>query len=362
MPSSALPAGPSSHDPAASVSARYLALLAEVAERLLAAAGPAAMIDEMFVLIRRELRLDVFLNYRLEDDRLVLEAYGGLDAEASAGVAELRLGQAICGCVARDRKPTHVVGVQRSDDPVHAFVRGLGVDVYACTPLLHGDRLLGTLSFGRRWADRFTPDELHFLHTVCHYVALAKYRLAVEAELRAGVEARERLLGELNHRVRNALQVAVGLVAAEVSTSDGAARAALRRAVDRLQVLALAHRPLYVGETTDTVDGVTLLVDVGGGRLTLAKQDGPVRMPVERAAALAILVHTLLEGRDEARNFEARQDAGGVHLLFHGLSLPPDDAPAAERRVAAGLLHQLRATISAGPGGLHLVMPRPAHD
>lgn len=165
---------------------RRLALVAEAAEGLLAAEDPARMVDELFGLIQSELRLDVFFNYRLEAGRLVLEAHGGLTPEQAAAGAELDLGQAVCGCAARDRQRFHVTGVQQSEDPLVAFVRDVGLDAYACTPLLHGDRLIGTLGFGRKWADRFTDDELSFLHTLCHFVALAKYRLMVEQELRAG--------------------------------------------------------------------------------------------------------------------------------------------------------------------------------
>ncbi|MFC7554787.1 GAF domain-containing protein [Pseudoroseomonas wenyumeiae] len=111
-----------------------------------------------------------------------LEAHGGLTpAEAAAG-ATLDIGQAICGQVARNRKPCHAVAVQRSDDPMVAFVRQVGLDAYACTPLVQGNELLGTLGFGRRWAERFDEDELSFLHTVCQYVALAKHRLRTEQE------------------------------------------------------------------------------------------------------------------------------------------------------------------------------------
>jgi GAF domain-containing protein len=147
---------------------RYLALIADIAGRLLAADNDVGMVAELFALIRDELRLDIFFNYRLDDGRLVLEAHGGLsEAEAASG-ASLEIGQAVCGCVARDRVPAHATGVQASADPLHDFIRGLGLDAYACTPLIYGGTLIGTLGFGRRWADRFSEDELSFLHTVCH--------------------------------------------------------------------------------------------------------------------------------------------------------------------------------------------------
>ncbi len=348
-------------DPHGSVPQRYLSLLADVAERLLSAGSPAAMVDELFALIRRELRLDIFFNYRLENDRLVLEAHGGMTAAEARDGAELRLGQAVCGCVARDRRPIHATDVQSSDDPLHAFVKNLGLDAYVCTPLLHGDRLLGTLGFGRRWANCFTADEISFLHTVCHYVALAKYRLQTEAELRDGVEARERLLAELNHRVRNALQVAVGLVAVELADADEDARAPLARAVDRLQVLALAHRPLYAGETPDAIDLGKLLTGVVEGRgdgVALGRIHAAPPVPVEMATALALLIHTLLDGRkaDDPVAIAIAVDAGRLHVTFANLA-PRDDRQGAAARMKTALLRQLRGTIAVGTEGTTLSIP-----
>lgn len=345
-PPADLPASAPGETPA-SVPERYLALLADVAERLLAAGGSASMVDSLFDLIRRELRLDVFFNYRVEGDRLILEAHGGLTEQEAHEGAELAIGQAVCGCVARDRRPVHAIAVQGSGDPLHAFVKGIGLDAYACTPLLHGDRLLGTLGFGRRWSDRFTPDELRFLHTVCHYVALAKYRLQVEAELRDGVAARERLLAELNHRVRNALQVAVGLVAVELAGADGVARLSLQRAVDRLQVLALAHRPLYAGGSPDVIHVGLLLSDVlqgSGNAVRLASMADAPSVPVETAVALALLVHTMIE---DATDVTVVVDVTGdlLRLRFSGVAVPEAAQDMPNRRMTSALLRQLRADL-----------------
>ena len=360
-------------DPGASIPQRYLAMLADVAERLLAAGNAAGMVDELFTLIRTELRLDVFFNYRLHDDQLLLEAHGGLtETEAAAG-AVLEIGQAICGNVARERRPRHATAVQGSDDPMVAFVKGVGLDAYACTPLIHGDVLLGTLGFGRRWADRFTPDELSFLHTVCHYVALAKYRLRVEEELRVAVAAREQLLAELNHRVRNALQVAVGLVSMELTQqADAAESSALKAAAERLQVLAIAHRPLYATDRPDTVDVAKLLASVveeASTGVSLAAVDAPRPLPVEAAVAFALLVHALLAGRNDdapirlAAAVIADDDGRQrLELLFTGRLHDRKQAPAASQRLVRALAYQLRATLDDHPSGLMLSLPYAHHE
>ncbi len=360
-----VPAGPFPGDVAVEgLPRRHLRLLGEAADRLLAAEDAAAMVNDLFALIAQELRLDVFFNYRLDGDMLVLAAHGGLtDAEAAAG-ATLAVGQAVCGCAARDRRAVEAFAIQASDDPMVAFVRDLGIDAYACTPLLHGTTLLGTLGFGRRWADRFDADELAFLHTVSHYVALAKYRLKIEDELRDGIEVRERLLAELNHRVRNALQTAVAVVrlgAADVTGDE--ARGALAAAAARLEVLAAAHRPLYATDTPTRIDMAGLITAVAeradGAEVAIDAAEAPA-LPVEQAAAAALLVHSLLTPADaailERVTIGVQDDSMILALAGHALGQPHDALD--DSRIVRGLSRQLRATmIRDGAGVLTIAIP-----
>ncbi|PXA98528.1 hypothetical protein DMC47_08125 [Nostoc sp. 3335mG] len=350
-PSGATLADPRSADVAVdNLPRRQLRLLGEAADRMLAADDPAGMVDDLFALIADELRLDVFFNYRLDDDGLTLVAHAGLtDAEAAAG-AHLDVGQAVCGFAARERRPIQAFCVQTSDDPLTGFVRDLGIDAYACTPLVHGSTLLGTLGFGRRWTDRFDADELAFLHTVCHYVALAKYRLKIEAELREGIAVRERLLAELNHRVRNALQTAVAVVRlGAADTVDEAARTALAAAAARLEVLAAAHRPLYAADAPAQIDLVALLSAITercDGEPVDLMTIGTPALPIEQAAAVALLVHALLEADAEALSniaIDAAEDRLTIILTGEALGCPRPVLD--EGRLVRGLSRQLRATV-----------------
>jgi two-component sensor histidine kinase/putative methionine-R-sulfoxide reductase with GAF domain len=347
---------------------RFLSLIAEVAARLLAADDATGMVDDLFRLIQTELRLDVFFNYRFSaDGRLELEAHGGLtEAEAEAGAA-LELGQAVCGCVARDRQPVHAVSVQRSDDPSVEFVRQVGLDAYACTPLVHGNELLGTLGFGRRWSEKFDEDELNFLHTICHYVALAKHRLRTEQELRQAVALQEGLLQELNHRVRNSLQLVIGVLAMEENDGPPECRAAICGARQRILVIASVHQRLYGKSRLHGIEIGGLLSDLAasaaatGPAPVLCEVDAAYMIPVERAVALALIFDDLLRARLAA---QAATDASPVTCILEGMggnrlrlrlegSAPaPAAIPVVGRtssRVLKALVHQLRATLTGHP-------------
>ena len=352
------------------VARRYLALVAAATDRLMAADDPGAMIDALFALIRDELHLDIYLNFRRDGASIRLEASGGLSRGQRSAAAGLDIETSACGQAMRERRTLHLTGIQESGEARTAFVRSLGIDAYLCMPLFHGDELLGTLGFGRRAPRPFGEDERRFLLLLCHYVALAQHRLRIEEALREGMEAQARLLAELNHRVRNALQVAIGLVSHEVrSAADPATRTALSRAAERLQVMASAHRPLYATADPGLVDLAALFRDVisqlcGDAPAEIVDAPEPVAVPIERAVAAALLLDTLLEASLPLPAIALRVvgDEGNemLHITFDAQGWGRHCDPAARNRLVTRLCHQLRATLTnEGDGCLILVMP---HD
>src|SRR5262249_44039463 len=161
-------------------------LLWEAASVLLANDQPDAMMRGLFARIAPHLGLDAYLNFMVDDatDALRLESCLGIPDEDARRIHELELGQGISGKVAEQRRPITGTQIQQSDDPRVQFVKGHGIRVYACNPLMAGNRLLGTLSFASRTRDHFEPNELEFLETVCHYVAYAYERVRLIRRLR----------------------------------------------------------------------------------------------------------------------------------------------------------------------------------
>lgn len=186
------------HADLVSVSPSYLQLLRTSAEQLLAAEDVRQGAAELFDTLRGALSLDAYLNYTLADDgaALVLESSHGLDPAAEQAGARLGMTGTVCSQVASTRAPRHATSIQASDDPTVSFLKSVGLDCYACTPLVASGRLLGTLGFGRRGAGRFTEDELHLLQTVTHYLAMAYDRLRTASALR---ESERRLNAVLNN-------------------------------------------------------------------------------------------------------------------------------------------------------------------
>ncbi len=184
-----------------------LNLLWESAGVMLVTDDPDAMLRGLFEKIGRHLGLDCYFCYLVNDagDALRLESCGGVP-EGSVGTFDrLEFGQAICGTVASGRRPIVVNDVQKSSDPKVLLIKGLGIAAYVCNPLLIGDRLLGTLSFGSRTRDRFDAAELEFLETICHYVTVAYERLRLIGQLREADRRKDEFLATLAHELRNPL-------------------------------------------------------------------------------------------------------------------------------------------------------------
>ena len=161
-------------------------LLSTALALLLASEDPLQVAAQLFPNIAAPLRLEVYFNYLLAPDgsELRLHAAGGITPEAKKTMAVLKIGEGPCGTSALGRKPVYIPSVQDSKDPEAQLIRRLGLRSYAGFPLLIGDRLLGTLSFGSYQRTTIAADEIEFLFTVAQYLALAIDRAMRENALR----------------------------------------------------------------------------------------------------------------------------------------------------------------------------------
>jgi PAS domain S-box-containing protein len=184
-----------------------LHLLWESAAVLLTAEDPDSLLRGLLSKIGPHLGVDVYFNYMVTEagDALRLASCEGIPAETARTITRLEFNQAVCGTVAQLRRPIVATDIQNSVDPKVQLVKSFGVRAYACNPLLAEGRLLGTLSFASRTRDRFEPDEVAFLETICQYVTVAYERLRLLNELREADRRKDEFLAQLAHELRNPL-------------------------------------------------------------------------------------------------------------------------------------------------------------
>ena len=130
--------------------------------------------------------MDSYFNYVVNDsgNAFRLISSDGIPEETIRSIERLEFGQGICGTVALLRQPLVVAHVQQSDNPKVKFIKSFAIRACASNPLIAANLLVGTLSFASRLKDEFDSDELTFLQTISHYVAVAHAKLRAQDSVR----------------------------------------------------------------------------------------------------------------------------------------------------------------------------------
>lgn len=122
-------------------------------------------------------------------------------------------------------------------------------------------------------------------------------------ELEAALEAQTMLLHEVDHRVKNNLQMISSLIVMQSrSIEDERVRRSLRSMLERVEALSTVHRRLYQARDVTRFDVAEfvrdLVADLVGadGRADIrARLDlEPVEVPAEKAAPLALMINELV--------------------------------------------------------------------
>ncbi|WP_010582834.1 PAS domain S-box protein [Schlesneria paludicola] len=242
-------------------------LLWEAASLLLTTEDPDVMLHGLFDKLRPHFGLDTYFNFMVNEtgDALRLESCVGISEESARAIQRLEFGQAICGNVAAQRQPITATLIQDSDDPRVQLVKGFGVRVYTCNPLIAGDQLLGTLSFASRTRDEFETDELEFLRTICRYVTVAYERMRLIKELREADRKKDDFIALLAHELRNPLApIRNGLQVMKFADAKAVAKA--REMMDR----QLSHMVRLIDDLLDVSRISRNKMDLRRERINLA--------------------------------------------------------------------------------------------
>ncbi|WP_224984372.1 MASE3 domain-containing protein [Geomonas agri] len=211
-----------------------LDLLADTASRLLQSKSPRQLANALCRQVMDFLDCDVFFNYLVDEVEggLKLNACAGIAEEQAASIERLNLGVAICGCAARDACRIVAENIPMSQDVRADLVRSMGIQAYACHPLLAQGRVLGTLSFGTRSRTSFSDDDLSLMKAVADQVAIAMERNRMEESLRqakhdaeAASSTKSRFVANMSHELRTPMTGVLGMLDLALLTPDAIERA-----------------------------------------------------------------------------------------------------------------------------------------
>jgi PAS domain S-box-containing protein len=210
--------------------------------------------------------------------------------------------------------------------------------------------------------------------------------LAARHELDAALAAKETLLYEVNHRVKNNMALVVSLLRLQSrSIEDGAARAAFADLAGRITTLGNMHRRLYETGGHDALEIVGFIAETITDSVQALSQDGDIELNIKTSGradlnldsavplvlALNELVlnsmkHAFGDTDEPVITVEIEAEPHQLTILYHdnGCGLP-ESPPARGKGIGRALIQnlssQMKATVETknSPQGycVHLLVP-----
>lgn len=206
-----------------------------------------------------------------------------------------------------------------------------------------------------------------------------------EAEIREARDRAEMLLGEVNHRVANSLQLVGSLVSMQQrQLDDPAARAALSETQGRIAAIAQIHRRLYTSHDVTTVEmdaylaGLAVELEAAmttdGRAQRLVVDAAPIRVPTDKAVPLGVVVTELVtnafkyaypDGEGEVRvSLTPAGEALVLAVEDDGVGMPDGEVAKGSglgMRVVRAMLDTLKSTLTVDPShrGTRIVVEIP---
>jgi two-component sensor histidine kinase len=290
------------------------------------------------------------------DDGVVGSASVGADLASPAGYA-LRTGKAVIS--------NHLENEQRFRTPELLLEHGIR---RAMNVILQGDgRPFGVLEVDSRSAGEFSEHDLAFLQGAANILGMAIEQQEYQRKLKAALDRHQVLLKEVNHRVKNSLQVVASMLQLQAS---GAANTELREylneASSRITTVGHAYERLAYNPDNENIDLVAYLREVmedleiaaAPCRLVLDAPD-QIEIAADRAILLALVINELVLNAAKhayadrsgqsiwVRLVRADNRAVLVSVRDEGVGLPPGFDPGKSKRLGTRLIQALAKQLDA---------------
>lgn len=187
--------------------------------------------------------------------------------------------------------------------------------------------------------------------------------------LAAALALRTAQLHEVDHRVKNSLQLISSLVTLQARReTDEHARAVLRSVLDRVGAVATVHRRMFQNRDYQQVDAAEIIRDLSSDLVGAVKRQGlsvaldldPTPIPATQAAPLTLILNELVgnalkhgfpDGRAGVVRISLSRGHNGLELVVadDGIGRPPDAPSGFGLTVVQLLCQQLRGGFDLRP-------------
>jgi two-component sensor histidine kinase len=293
------------------------------------------------------------------DEGVVGVATVGADLESPAGFA-LQTGKPVIS--------NHLDKEDRFRTPQLLLEHGVH---RAANVILQGDGApYGVLEVDSRAKDEFTEHDLSFLQGAANILGMAIERQRFEHNLAEAKARQDVLFREIDHRVKNSLQLIVSILSLQSSSSNNPEVAHhLKEAARRISAIARVHRRLYETNRVESVDLGPYLEDLCRDMHDSApscqihvEAAAGINVPTNQAINIGIVVSELVTnatkhaypGRSEQQVWVTLSGSPSEPLTLsvrdQGVGLPGDEETGTTigmgMRILTAILQQMDATLS----------------
>jgi len=311
------------------------------------------------------------LEYRPDTERFLLRAGVGWE-EGLIGTATVSAGRASpAGYALQTGKPVisnHLENEERFATPDllkdHGVKRAINV-------IIQGEQSpFGVLEVDSRSEGEFSEQDIAFLQGAANILAMAIERQRYEQRLQEALDFQKTFVQEINHRVKNSLQLVASLFSLQATSSrDPALAQSLHEATSRVTAIARIHERLYRNAEIMTVDLAAYVRDICSDLSGLLhdcelefEASVPVRISTDRAVRVALIVTELITnaakhgypkepGRILVTLAPREPDSAIISVRDWGLGMTSDSTGGSSRglgtKIIRALISQLGAPLTA---------------
>jgi transcriptional regulator with GAF, ATPase, and Fis domain len=284
---------------------RQQEILAELGVRALQGASFDELLNQTVRLTAEGMEAEFckVLEYIREDNRFLVRAGVGWD-EGIVGTATVGADlESPSGFALQTGRPVvsnHLENEQRFRTPELLVQHGVR---RAMNVILQGDAApYGVLEVDSRSEGEFSAHDISFLQGAANILGMAIERQRYERQLKATLGRHQVLLKEINHRVKNSLQVVTGMLHLQASAAnDEKVSAHLAEASNRISTIARSYERLAYGEDVETISLSIYLQEVCAdvvGSTSHCKLDFEgdpgIRLDSDRAIPIALIANELV--------------------------------------------------------------------
>ena len=290
------------------------------------------------------------------DEGVVGHATVGADLASPAGYA-LHTGKPVIS--------NHLENEQRFRTPELLMAHGVR---RAMNVILQGDGSpFGVLEADSRSEGEFSEHDIAFLQGAANILGMAIEQQQYQRKLQTALERHQILLKEVNHRVKNSLQVVSSMLYLQASAAgDSALSERLNEASARISTIGRAYERLaYDGdhESIGLASYLRQVIDDLGTAVAPCKVqlEAPeeIQFEADRAILVALVINELVlnarkhaypnssEGQIWVRVVQTEKPLVQISVRDEGIGLPADFDPSTSKRLGSRLINALAKQLEA---------------